>query len=62
MNKSKAAWEPDWSEEEHIVADLTCICVVGIEDPVRPEVDIVLLVLLLSTPLTTTTTRIFLVT
>ncbi|XP_066899542.1 plasma membrane calcium-transporting ATPase 2 isoform X1 [Kogia breviceps] len=30
--------EPDWDNENDIVNDLTCICVVGIEDPVRPEV------------------------
>ena len=30
--------EPDWDQEENIVNNLTCLCVVGIEDPVRPEV------------------------
>jgi len=30
--------EPDWEQEDDIVQGLTCICVVGIEDPVRPEV------------------------
>ncbi|XP_017341840.1 plasma membrane calcium-transporting ATPase 3b isoform X1 [Ictalurus punctatus] len=30
--------EPDWDNEADIVSDLTCISVVGIEDPVRPEV------------------------
>lgn len=30
--------EPNWEDEENIVANLTCIAVVGIEDPVRPEV------------------------
>lgn len=30
--------EPNWDDEENIVANLTCIAVVGIEDPVRPEV------------------------
>uniref|UniRef100_A0A8C2G0B6 Calcium-transporting ATPase n=1 Tax=Cyprinus carpio TaxID=7962 RepID=A0A8C2G0B6_CYPCA len=30
--------EPDWDNEAEIVTDLTCISVVGIEDPVRPEV------------------------
>ncbi|XP_073496036.1 plasma membrane calcium-transporting ATPase 3 isoform X3 [Phyllobates terribilis] len=30
--------EPEWENENEIVGDLTCICVVGIEDPVRPEV------------------------
>lgn len=30
--------EPEWDNEAHILTGLTCICVVGIEDPVRPEV------------------------
>uniref|UniRef100_A0AAY4CZV2 Calcium-transporting ATPase n=1 Tax=Denticeps clupeoides TaxID=299321 RepID=A0AAY4CZV2_9TELE len=30
--------EPDWEQEADIVTELTCIAVVGIEDPVRPEV------------------------
>lgn len=30
--------EPDWDNENNILLDLTCIGVVGIEDPVRPEV------------------------
>ncbi|XP_077469206.1 plasma membrane calcium-transporting ATPase 3b isoform X2 [Stigmatopora argus] len=30
--------EPDWENEGEIVTELTCITVVGIEDPVRPEV------------------------
>ncbi|XP_078270141.1 plasma membrane calcium-transporting ATPase 2 isoform X7 [Rhinoraja longicauda] len=30
--------EPDWDNENNILLDLTCIAVVGIEDPVRPEV------------------------
>lgn len=30
--------EPDWDDEENIMSNLTCLCVVGIEDPVRPEV------------------------
>ncbi|KAJ7317414.1 hypothetical protein JRQ81_003576 [Phrynocephalus forsythii] len=33
-----AGKEPDWDNENEIVIDLTCIAVVGIEDPVRPEV------------------------
>uniref|UniRef100_A0A674MAB0 Calcium-transporting ATPase n=1 Tax=Takifugu rubripes TaxID=31033 RepID=A0A674MAB0_TAKRU len=32
------AGEPNWDAENDILNDLTCICVVGIEDPVRPEV------------------------
>lgn len=30
--------EPDWDDEAQILTALTCIAVVGIEDPVRPEV------------------------
>ncbi|XP_069501458.1 plasma membrane calcium-transporting ATPase 3 isoform X1 [Ambystoma mexicanum] len=30
--------EPEWDNENEIVGDLTCIAVVGIEDPVRQEV------------------------
>jgi len=30
--------EPNWEDEEEIVTRLTCLCIVGIEDPVRPEV------------------------
>ncbi|MFT7800980.1 plasma membrane calcium-transporting ATPase 3-like isoform X1 [Arapaima gigas] len=30
--------EPDWDNEVEIITELTCITVVGIEDPVRPEV------------------------
>lgn len=29
---------PNWDNEDDIVKDLTCLCLVGIEDPVRPEV------------------------
>ncbi|XP_020486312.1 plasma membrane calcium-transporting ATPase 1 isoform X1 [Labrus bergylta] len=32
------AGEPDWDSENDILNELTCIVVVGIEDPVRPEV------------------------
>ncbi|XP_068780271.1 plasma membrane calcium-transporting ATPase 3 isoform X3 [Struthio camelus] len=30
--------EPPWEDEAAVVGELTCIAVVGIEDPVRPEV------------------------
>ncbi|XP_029428031.1 LOW QUALITY PROTEIN: plasma membrane calcium-transporting ATPase 4 [Rhinatrema bivittatum] len=33
-----AGAEPDWESENEILSDLTCLAVVGIEDPVRPEV------------------------
>jgi len=28
----------DWDDEDKIINDLTCIAIVGIEDPVRAEV------------------------
>ena len=30
--------DPDWEDEEKIMDNMTCLCIVGIEDPVRPEV------------------------
>jgi len=30
--------EPDWKNEDDVIQRLVCIAVVGIEDPVRPEV------------------------
>ncbi len=30
--------EPHWEDEDSIVSNLTCIGIVGIQDPVRPEV------------------------
>lgn len=30
--------EPDWDNEEQIVGDMTAIAILGIQDPVRPEV------------------------
>ncbi len=30
--------EPNWDDEERIISHLTCLGIVGIEDPVRPEV------------------------
>ncbi|CAF1326093.1 unnamed protein product [Rotaria sordida] len=29
---------PDWDDEANVVEQLTCLCICGIEDPVRPEV------------------------
>jgi Ca2+ transporting ATPase len=37
-NDVSVSAEPDWENENEIVSNLTCLCVVGIEDPVRPEV------------------------
>jgi magnesium-transporting ATPase (P-type) len=31
--------EPNWDDEGSVVSDLICIGIVGIEDPVRPEVN-----------------------
>ncbi|KAJ7391328.1 ATPase, Ca transporting, plasma membrane [Desmophyllum pertusum] len=36
--EASAECEPDWENEGEILSHLTCIGVVGIEDPVRPEV------------------------
>ncbi|XP_029665731.1 plasma membrane calcium-transporting ATPase 2 isoform X2 [Formica exsecta] len=30
--------EPNWDDEDNLVNNLTCLCIVGIEDPVRSEV------------------------
>ncbi|KAK3877907.1 hypothetical protein Pcinc_017417 [Petrolisthes cinctipes] len=30
--------EPRWDDEDHVIRKLTLLCLVGIEDPVRPEV------------------------
>ncbi|XP_062564876.1 plasma membrane calcium-transporting ATPase 2 isoform X4 [Armigeres subalbatus] len=38
INQVHCEGEPNWDDEENIVSNLTCLCVVGIEDPVRPEV------------------------
>jgi len=37
-NEERMDGEPDWDDEDRIVSNLTCVCIVGIEDPVRPEV------------------------
>lgn len=38
INQVHIESEPNWDDEDNTVANLTCLCVVGIEDPVRPEV------------------------
>lgn len=38
LNQTHIDAEPDWYNEDEIISNLTVICVVGIEDPVRPEV------------------------
>ena len=42
-NEEQIDSEPDWDDEERIVSNLTCVCIVGIEDPVRPEVGLTVL-------------------
>lgn len=37
-NQVHISGEPDWDDEANIVSGLTCLGIVGIEDPVRPEV------------------------
>ncbi|XP_059490443.1 plasma membrane calcium-transporting ATPase 3-like isoform X2 [Neocloeon triangulifer] len=37
-NDKKIDREPTWEEEDDIFCDFTCLGIVGIEDPVRPEV------------------------
>ena len=39
------AVEPDWESEDEVIAQLVCIALVGIEDPVRPEVQYHVIVL-----------------
>lgn len=40
INEVHIESEPNWDDEDNIVNNLTCLAVVGIEDPVRPEVRI----------------------
>jgi Ca2+ transporting ATPase len=37
-NEEHIDYEPNWDDEDHIVSNMTCLCIVGIEDPVRTEV------------------------
>ncbi len=37
-NQVRADAEPDWDNEAKIISNMTSVCIVGIEDPVRPEV------------------------
>ena len=34
----ESASPPDWNKEEDVIKDMVCICLTGIEDPVRDEV------------------------
>jgi len=38
VNEFQIRVEPNWEDEQEIVTKMTCLCIVGIEDPVRPEV------------------------
>jgi len=38
MNEEHIDHEPDWDKEDVVISNLTCLAIVGIEDPVRPEV------------------------
>ncbi|RWS14795.1 plasma membrane calcium-transporting ATPase 3-like protein [Dinothrombium tinctorium] len=38
VNEVQIEGEPNWDDEEAIISRLTCMGIVGIEDPVRPEV------------------------
>lgn len=37
-NDENMSGEPQWDDEDNIVSKLTCLGILGIEDPVRPEV------------------------
>lgn len=38
INQSKLDPNMDWDDEANVIKDLTCLCITGIEDPVRDEV------------------------
>lgn len=40
VNDERLREDLNWEEEEDIISRLTCISIVGIEDPVRPEVSV----------------------
>ena len=42
MNQVSINGEPDFEDEESIVSGMTAIVITGIEDPVRPEVCILI--------------------
>jgi hypothetical protein len=52
--------EPNWDDEENMVNNLTCICLVGIEDPVRPEVSGIYLIISLNCVLSVNGMNLFL--
>lgn len=38
INEVHIDGEPNWDDDDYIISNLTALCLVGIEDPVRPEV------------------------
>ncbi|XP_042229186.1 plasma membrane calcium-transporting ATPase 3-like isoform X2 [Homarus americanus] len=38
MNQTEISQAPQWEEEDTVVSNLTLLAIVGVEDPVRPEV------------------------
>lgn len=38
LNVESFEEDPKWDDEQNIISNLTCLCIVGIEDPVRAEV------------------------
>ena len=40
-NEVQIETEPNWEDEDFIISRLTCLCILGIEDPVRPEVSFI---------------------
>lgn len=40
VNDERLREDLNWEEEQDIISQLTCISIVGIEDPVRPEVSV----------------------
>lgn len=40
VNDERLREDLNWEEEQDIISRLTCISIVGIEDPVRPEVSV----------------------
>lgn len=42
-NEIQMEGEPNWEDEESVVSRLTCLAIIGIEDPVRPEVSFLII-------------------
>lgn len=39
-NQVSSPSAPNWDDEDEVIKDLTCIAIIGIQDPVRDEVEI----------------------